>query len=157
MQDEKRDREIVVMYREDATVADICARFQICYWTLYAVIDGAGVPRRKAGTGRRPQATEEQIQRAVELYKEGELVGVITKSSGISFYTLKRALKRKGVPMRGRGGRVGSGKTCCGRKISQRGRRKQTTTNIAMLQQSYGADFVRLANGVLRGDLDFRI
>lgn len=144
--DPKKDEHAVAMYRDGVPVDEICKFLHIGPDRLYEAIDAAGEERRTRQNC--PKPTKEQIQEAIRLYLEGKDVAFIVVTTSVSRSTLNTALKRREIPIRGKSN---------WNKKNRGKKKRQTTTNLVMLQNSFGDNFEELCNRVLRGELDFQI
>ena len=144
--DEIKNEQAIEMYKKGVPVDELCSFLRIGPDRLYDAIDDAEVPRRTRRNNPRP--TKKQISEAVRLYTEGEKIDLIVVTTSVSRSALIASLKRKEIPIRAKDNWI---------KKRRREKGPQMTTNIVMLQKSYGEDFVGLCNRVLRGKLDFQI
>jgi len=87
----------------EKTVMSILAEYSITYTQLYNLLAIAGVPTRKTAYDARVSDKRKDI--AVDMYKEGHLLKVITAETGVSQPTLHYELHKRGIPLRQRRGR----------------------------------------------------
>lgn len=151
----EQERMVIRMYMEGASVEDIRVKAHIGVCRFYEALRNAGVPMRTRGA-RKQETDPEKLRQAVAMYEAGERIAVIKRSLHIAERSMYRALKDAGVPFRTPRKRKEAPRYES-KRLKRTKRAKSTTTNIVMLQQSFGEDFVGLANKVLAGELMFRI
>ena len=144
----------IKMYREGVPVDKIRRSLDIGYQTFYDAVHASGVPMR----GGDQQCTDpEKLRQAVAMYQAGERVLTIKLNLRIAEHSLYKALKTAGVPLRHKRRRKRETPRYENKRPKRARRKKQISTNIVMLQNSYGEAFAGLANRALAGELAFRI
>ncbi len=150
-------RLVVKMYQDGVPTEEIRAKLRIGSGRMFGMLKDSGTPMRARiwRGGRRPGMDPEKLRQAVEMYQAGEYMTTIKRSLHVSEYSIYQALRAEGVPLRH--GNKQRNRAFSKMRPKRAKRTKQTTTNIVMLQKSCGEDFVGLANGVLAGELAFRV
>jgi transposase-like protein len=151
----KQMQQAVRMYKAGVPVEEIRVKLRIGYSRLFETIHASGVPMRNGGPNR--ETDPKTLKQVVEMYQDGERIGTIIHDLGITGHTVYKALDEAGVPRRQRTGNKKETPRSENKRLKRAKRQKQTTTNIVMMQHSFGEDFVGLANKVLAGELAFQI
>ena len=85
---------LVIMYAKGETVNELAKQFSIHRTTVLAIL-------RRADTPLRTKMDEQQLKDAIELYESGLSLKKIAVPLGVDPETVRRALKKAGVQMRG--------------------------------------------------------
>lgn len=155
----EQEREVIRMYRAGVPVEEIRVTLHVGGQRIFQIVKDSGTPMRGRGgrIGLRLKTDPEKLRQAVVMYRAGERIATIKRSLHIAERTLYAALDAAGEPKRHPRSRKNETPRFENRRLRRAKPKKQTTTNIMMLQRSYGADFVELANRVLARELAFQI
>jgi hypothetical protein len=82
-------------YKSGATLKDLARDFQIHRTTAAELLERARTPRRGKGP------SDSEVQRAIQLYGDGNSTAVIGRSLGFSAETIRQRLIGSGVQTRG--------------------------------------------------------
>jgi DNA-directed RNA polymerase specialized sigma24 family protein len=88
--------ELVARYEAGATSPELCAQFGLAKGSVLRILDRHGVLRKRGGL------SPSQTTRAVELYAGGLSIQRIANQLGSNYSTVRAALVKSGVTMRGR-------------------------------------------------------
>jgi hypothetical protein len=85
---------ILATHQAGATTRDLGGRFGLAHSSINKLLRQQGV------IARRRSPSPDEVQRAVELYEEGQTTRVIAEHLGFGANTIKRSLERAGVTLR---------------------------------------------------------
>lgn len=100
------------------------------------------------------------IELALQMYAEGVMVREIAKAAHIHTRRLYGELYTRGLVMRKTNRRAVSRGPYSERRTHKSGDGdafEGPTENVVSMQQAYGDDFIRRANRILRGEVDFSV
>jgi hypothetical protein len=107
------DKDAVVQAYQDPKqepVSSIAYRFGLYVPEVYAILDERNIQRRSSGNMGpnfdRRRVSKFQLDMAVEMYVDGQLLSWIKNETGISQPTLHHELRKRGIPLRGKGKRA---------------------------------------------------
>jgi hypothetical protein len=104
MQDMEVDLIIEDYAARGLPIHEITLEHEISVETLYELLAARGIPLRRT-TRSESVARMMQYDRAIEMYKEGWAYAFIQEEVGISQPSLNKELRKRNVPLRGRGHR----------------------------------------------------
>ena len=91
--------ELVELYQQGKTLAELVERFGIYHRTAAAHLARRGIPMRQQGLKKR------QIPKVIQLYQEGRTLTEVGLRFGVSQGVIRRVLEAHGIPRRRRGPR----------------------------------------------------